>query len=350
MNADGDDTLREVLVAYGLEIQTAARASSGLINQTWIVQTAAGERYVAQRLHPIFPPAVNDTIQFATRCLDERNVRTPHLAMTLEGGHHVSLDGAVWRVLTFVSGASYDVVPDVHHAFEAGSMLARFHGAFVGRKDTGSLPQSRTHDLSRHLDSLRDALDDCSAHDDFASAAALAHEIFAFAETLPHATETPARVVHGDPKISNVLFDPEGRAMCLVDLDTIGRMALPWELGDAFRSWCNPRGENTKDTVFSLELFGAALAGYAEIARDFITSREIDVIVPAIETIYTELAARFCADALKEAYFAWDSARFPSRTAHNLVRARGQLNAARDFAMKQQRATDLVRRVFAAGA
>ena len=42
------------------------------------------------------------------------------------------------------------------------------------------------------------------------------------------------------------------------------------------------------------------------------------------EWISLELAARFAADALRENYFGWDPTRFPSRGAHNLVRARGQ--------------------------
>jgi hypothetical protein len=123
-------------------------------------------------------------------------------------------------------------------------------------------------------------------------------------------------------------------------------MALVWELGDAFRSWCNPAGEDTEKTEFSLEIFAAAVAGYAGIAGRFIDDEEVAGIVPAIETIYTELAARFCADALLEDYFAWDPERFSTRTEHNLVRARGQLNAAKDLVSKREEADRIVDRLF----
>ena len=74
--------------------------------------------------------------------------------------------------------------------------------------------------------------------------------------------------MHGDPKINNLLFDAAtGRALCFIDLDTLGRMPLPLELGDAFRSWCNPAGEDNRQSAFALDLFAAAVDGYAAGAR-----------------------------------------------------------------------------------
>ena len=42
-------------------------------------------------------------------------------------------------------------------------------------------------------------------------------------------------------------------------------------------------------------------------------------------TITVELAARFCADALRESYFGWNRARYESASAHNQARVHGQL-------------------------
>ena len=49
----------------------------------------------------------------------------------------------------------------------------------------------------------------------------------------------------------------------------------------------------------------------------------------SLETVSLELASRFAADAILDSYFGWDATRFPSRRAHNLVRARGQFSLAR---------------------
>ena len=349
MTADSDRAMEEILVAYGLQLKTAEPVARGLINRTWIITTLLGERYVLQRLHPVFPVEVNDRIQFVTACLQEQGICTPRLVVTRSGENHVAISGAIWRVLTYVSGASFDVVPNVHHAFAAGGVLACFHGAFVDREGLNVLPSSTTHDISRHLEGLRAALREHSRHDDHARIAIVAQEIFAAARSLPNVFEGTPRVVHGDPKISNILFDDNGGAVCLIDLDTVGLMALVWELGDAFRSWCNPQGEDTESAEFSLGLFSAALAGYAAKSRCAIDPQEVAGIVAATETIYTELAARFCTDALRETYFAWDPVRFRTHAEHNLVRARGQLNAARDLASKRQEALCIVQRAFAPG-
>ena len=148
--------------------------------------------------------------------------------------------------------------------------------------------------------------------------------------------------MHGDPKISNLLFAADGGGICLVDLDTLARGPLVPELGDAFRSWCNPGPEDAPEAAFSLPFFAAALAGYATHARAFITAPERSAIVEGTLAIYLELAARFAADALNEAYFGWSPERFASRGDHNLARARNQLAAARDLAGQRTAAEAVV--------
>jgi hypothetical protein len=123
-------------------------------------------------------------------------------------------------------------------------------------------------------------------------------------------------------------------------------MPLPLELGDAFRSWCNPRGEDDQSSAFSLELFRGAIEGYAAGAAGWITPAEYSAIVPATLTIYVELAARFCADALNESYFGWDAGRYPSRSVHNQLRAASQLAAARSLLDVRGAAEEVVRSVF----
>jgi len=103
-------------------------------------------------------------------------------------------------------------------------------------------------------------------------------------------------------------------------------------LGDALRSWCNPAGEDRRSGVFSPELFAGALRGYLAATSGWIKPAEQAAILPATLTIIVELAARFCADALNESYFGWDSERYASRSEHNQVRAAGQLALARSCA------------------
>ena len=141
------------------------------------------------------------------------------------------------------------------------------------------------------------------------------------------------RVIHGDPKISNILFDTKGQARAIIDLDTCNRRPLLVELGDAFRSWCGGAEDNPRNT-FSLPIFRTAWAGYKKGAGNMMTKRELQYVPKAIGTITLELAARFLADYFDDNYFGWDSSRYPSRRAHNLARALGQIAEFRDYQKK----------------
>jgi Ser/Thr protein kinase RdoA (MazF antagonist) len=173
-------------------------------------------------------------------------------------------------------------------------------------------------------------------HPAFAEVLPVAEAILAGLDAAPRLPVLPLRIVHGDPKLNNVVFSPEGVALCLIDLDTLGRLSVPVELGDAFRSWCNPPGEDRLDASFDLERFRAGLTGYAALGRDLLGTNERLAIPGAVEVITLELAARFCADALAESYFAWNAERFASAAAHNLHRAKSQLALARSIAEQRR--------------
>jgi hypothetical protein len=77
--------------------------------------------------------------------------------------------------------------------------------------------------------------------------------------------------------------------------------------------------------VFDLAIFGEAIRGFRAAADALVSRDERASIVTGLETVCVELAARFAVDLFDDSYFGWDASRFPSRRAHNLVRARGQL-------------------------
>ncbi|MGR9090831.1 MAG: phosphotransferase enzyme family protein [Gammaproteobacteria bacterium] len=342
-----DSLLAGVLADYGFTLHSARRAGHGLINATWVVRDPAGATAVLQRLHPIIDDGVNARINAVADCLVAQGLRCPRVIASCDGELSVTREQARWRLLTYIEGMAHDTLSSPRLAAEAGAMLGRFHLALRDPGLLPDLPASTVHGLNRHVQRLRRALEQHRDHREFARIEALAEPLLEAAVSAPAVPATPLRIVHGDPKISNFLFDREERAVCLVDLDTIGAMPLVFELGDAFRSWCNPAGEDTVVTTFSLPLLRAAVDGYASTARSFIEPDEVRGIVPAIEAIYIELAARFCTDALEEAYFAWDPARFDSHCEHNLVRAGGQLHAAHTLAAVRDEASQIVMDAFA---
>lgn len=342
----GLESPESALSAWALGTVRLAPLGSGLINRTWLV-TAGPGRYVLQQVNPIFPGAVNGDIDVVTRHLRAKGLVSPALRPTAGGQLWVDAPGGAWRLMTHVDGISHDRLASPAQAEEAGRYLASFHAALADLRHAFSSPRAGVHDTPRHLAVLRQALVDHADHRDIGDIRPLAEDILALAADLPAIPAQPPRVVHGDPKVNNLLFDEAtGRAVCLIDLDTLGHMPLHLELGDAFRSWCNPKGEDSARSAFSLDLFAAAVRGYAGGARSWVTAGEVAALVPGTLTIYVELAARFCADALRECYFGWDPGRYPTRSVHNRVRAASQITAARALWAVRAEAEAAVRNAF----
>ncbi|MBI4820628.1 MAG: aminoglycoside phosphotransferase family protein [Deltaproteobacteria bacterium] len=345
-----DPALDPVLSAFGVSPDRVEKVPTGLINATYRIQRGP-EVWALQRVNGIFSPLVHEDIDSVTQHLAQKGVTTPRLRPALDGKLWIERTdephAGVWRMLTWIDGRNIDKLADPAEAREAGVMLGRFHAALGDLEWSFRARRLGVHDTPRHLTALRSALEAHSAHRLHAQVAALAQTLFDSIATLPPLQGLPERVVHGDPKITNIMFSHSGpRAIALVDLDTVAPMPLPLELGDAFRSWCNPAGEDATRVSFDLDLFQPAIEGYAQATRGLLEPHEVAAIAPAIGTIMLELSARFAADALQESYFGWNPNRYATRGDHNLLRARGQLALGLDFLAKRPDADAITRRIY----
>lgn len=138
--------------------------------------------------------------------------------------------------------------------------------------------------------------------------------------------------IHGDTKVENFLFSSStGKAIALVDLDTI--MPHTWlsDWGDMVRSLCNIAGERVPETrrvKVNLGVFEALARGYLSAVRGA-TEAELALMVAAPRILAVELGMRFLADYLRgDTYFrlAADDPKIL-----NATRANVQLTLARRF-------------------
>lgn len=339
------EQVRKVLAAYAVNPVQIRTVDTGLINRTFRVTCENSHDYILQEVNKRFPPAVNLDIDVVTRHLEKSGLLTPRLLPDRDGMVYRREQGRTWRLFTHISGNIHERLGQPDMAGAAGAMLGRMHAALaqLNYKLQASLPPA--HDLSRHALHLKNTLVDRGNHTRFATLKPLGETILARMAQLPALPVVPARMVHGDPKISNFIFTEDNREVkCMVDFDTLNTMPVYLELGDALRSWCNPSGEDTPDGHFSMAHCRAALEGYARSARGLLTHEEWSAIPAATLMIYLELAARFCADALNEDYFSWDPGRFESHSEHSEIRARGQLNAASSLQEQYAAMTEAVNR------
>ena len=302
---------------------------NGLINRTYFVGEPV--RAVLQWVNPIFHPTLQLDIDAVTRHLEARGLLTPRLVPTGDGDLWVDDDSrGAWRLLTFVPGTTIHQVDSPARAAAAGKLVGRFHEALADFAYFPKAPQRNIHDTVARMGELRTALEKADGHPFEGPARALGAEILDGFANWDGELELPTRICHGDLKISNLRFDLDGdEGLCLLDFDTIAPMALAVEMGDAWRSWCNPAGESNPDAVrFDLPIFEAStrawLAAFPEITR-----RERASLAAGTERICWELAARFCADVVNNSYFLESRDQWPRPGEHNLVRATGQRNLAR---------------------
>lgn len=322
-----DAVIQRALGAYsGLSSAAAvAQFSGGLINQSFSV-SEGGVEYVLQRVNAIFRPEIHENIAAVTAHLTQKGVLTPKLLLTHEGKRFVDLgpEGR-WRLMTRLPGRSFDTCASPAMACSAGALVAKFHSALADLDHDFQALGFPFHDTHEHLAQLKVAVSRHREHPHYSDVTRLAAEIAAEFDDSHDFRRLPTRPIHGDLKFNNILFVDQ-EASALIDLDSLCQLPLAYDLGDAWRSWCNRAGEDCSEADFDIEIFAAAAEGYLAAASLELSVEERESLVVALEAISLELAARFAADALEESYFGWDPKRFGSAGDHNLLRARGQFS------------------------
>jgi Ser/Thr protein kinase RdoA (MazF antagonist) len=131
-----------------------------------------------------------------------------------------------------------------------------------------------------------------------------------------------ARPTHNDTKLNNILFDNNGRALCLVDLDTVMQGYVHFDYGDALRTMANTALEDEKDLSqvhFNREVYDTFTRGYLSETGKFLSPVEISLLPYAPVYMTFIIGLRFLTDHLKgDVYF------HVHHTGHNLERARVQ--------------------------
>ena len=236
-------------------------------------------------------------------------------------------EGNFWRAISFVQGTrSYETIKDSKIAYEVGYALGTFQ-YLISDLPTSQLADTLEgfHILPRYLQDFDQALsrNGHKSHAEVNYGLTFVEQRRNFAPVLEQAREQgrlPLRPVHGDPKVNNVMIEvTSGRAVSLVDLDTVKPGLIHYDIGDCMRSGCNRLGEETEDweaVCFDPEIGAAILEGYLSQAHHFLTAADYEYLFDSIRLLSFELGVRFFTDYLAgNVYF---KVRHPQ---HNLQRA-----------------------------
>ena len=258
--------------------------------------------------------------------------------------------GGYYRLYPFIdSSVTIDVVHTPAEAFEAARQFGGFTRMLAG------FPVARLHetlpafhDLSLRYRDFGEALEN-GLPDRIHKAAQLIdylkaqHPLVTEYGNIRSNPGFKLRVTHHDTKISNVLFNRQGKGICVIDLDTVMPGYFISDVGDMLRTYLSPVSEEEQD--FSLirirqPYFRAIVEGYLEEMSDELTATEIDAFVYAGAFLMYMQALRFITDYIRgDVYYG---SRYEG---HNYIRAVNQTTLLQRYTTQSAELQDIVREV-----
>lgn len=328
----------QALIHFGINAsEKVAPLTVGLIHATYYVQ-AAGQEYVLQLLHPkLADPSLTADYLAITDHLARKGLVSQRVIRTVSSTLNLQDDDSSdrrWRLLTFVPGKILETVRTPAQARAAGAAVGSWHAALKDFKyQFKSALAFHPYDTPKFLRDFKRVLRDYAKSELLRPVRADAEYILKKMPRIMLPAGLPKRVVHGDLKITNFVFDERGREVrAIIDLDTGARFSPLLELGDAMRSWCGRREDDPKNK-FNLAVYRAAVAGYLATGPE-LSAREQKLLPQAVLQIILGQALRFLKDYFEDNYFGWDTKKYSSRRAANLARYRGQLALFKDAEKK----------------
>ena len=348
--------LKNILRQFAVEV-SAEPYGNGHINDTYCVESP---RYILQRINTnIFknPDELMENIENVTAFLGKKITagggdpkrETLTVIKTVDGKNYYRYDDDnVFRMYLFVENTkSIENSKTPEDLYEAGVGFGHFQ-KMLADYPAGTLHESIKdfHHTPKRVEALREAI----RQDRAGRAASVKAEIdFAleqavWADTVIKGIEAgriPLRVTHNDTKINNILFDQEnGKAVCVIDLDTVMPGSMLYDFGDALRMGGSTAAEDETDLAkvwFNVTAFEAFAKGYLSEMKDALTKDEIELLPFSVKLLTYECGIRFLTDYLNgDTYFKIH------REHHNLDRARNQFKLVADISGKEESMGEMI--------
>ena len=327
---------------------------SGHINETYLVTTDTGARYILQWINQFVFPNVDALMSnmsaisaFLHSHQGERMAMISYID-TLDGhSYYDDGNGGCWRIYRFVDNSvCHQSAESRQDFYESARAFGGFQYALrdfpaqqlqetiVNFHNTvdrfAKFRASVQADCCGRLGQVRREVDFALAREDRAC------ELHRMRER----GLLPVRATHNDTKINNVLMDKDsGRALCVIDLDTVMPGLAAYDFGDAIRFGASTAAEDERDlskVSLDLGLFEAFTKGFLE-ACPSLTEAEKAVLSKGAYAMTLECGMRFLTDYLDgDRYFSTD------RPAQNLDRCRTQFKLIEDMEQKWDQMESIV--------
>ena len=340
------------------EVLSINPIDSGLINKTYIVEhvyNGKKNKFILQCLSDIFEShqilirnhnLVTDHIRGKINNsyfdFDLKRWQSPNLIRCQANSLFTfTFESNVWRAMRYIDKSfSLDRLEDGRMAYQIGIGLAKFH-SICSDIDCCKFENSikNFHNTKYYLDKYIRTLRDYNFINldqkvnkrikDLINCLSNHIGLVDFLLTSLSKKTIDRNIIHGDPKLSNFLFDINYKyVVSLIDLDTVSSGYFLTDLSDCIRSICNLAGEdpeNKENVFFDMKTCKYFLKGYFSIfMKD--KNYSFGLLPEFIYLIIFELTIRFFTDfLLSNMYF-----KIKYET-HNLYRAEIQYRLLSSF-------------------
>lgn len=352
-----DTYLKEVTDAFFPEgrILECIPYGNGHINDTYrlvLENPQETKRYILQRMNrKVFlkPVELMENIQGVTSWLRKKiqenggdpERETLNLVLTYEGRpYYLDSKGEYWRAYLYIEGTScYDAVKDETDFYQSAVAFGNFQRLLA------DYPAETLHETIRDFHNTEDRLKKFrkAVEEDCCGRAGNVQEEIRFVldrEELASVLcnmqaegKMPLRVTHNDTKLNNIMIDDAtGKAICVIDLDTVMPGLAVNDFGDSIRFGASTGAEDEQDldkVSCNLRLYEVYVRGFIEGCGGALTENEINALPLGAILMTFECGMRFLTDYLEgDHYFKIH------REGHNLDRCRTQFKLVKDMEEK----------------
>ena len=362
-----DEHLRSIMQNYPItgDLTEAIPYGSGHINDTYRLtyqEDGRERRYILQRMNKsIFtkPVELMENIVGVTEWLKKKIIEqggdpereTLNVISANDGKpYFVDEAGDYWRVYTFIEKACcYDAVENENDFYQSAVAFGHF------QRMLADYPAETLHETIEgfHDTKARFAVFKKAVADDICGRAASVQKEIQF--VLDHEEtanilgqmqaegKLPLRVTHNDTKLNNIMLDEKtGKAICVIDLDTVMPGLAINDFGDSIRFGASTGAEDEVDLSkieCDMHLFEVYTKGFIEGCAGSLTDTEIEMLPMGAKVMTYECGMRFLTD-----YLVGDTYFKIHREGHNLDRCRTQFKLVSDMEKKWDTMAEIVRK------
>lgn len=283
---------------------------SGLIHRTFFLQHPEGDFILQKINHHVFknPLDLMENIQTVSQHLEKE--KYPKVILKIKK----TLDGNVllqtsqneyWRIFDFIKDTQEFTHPASEtQVYQTGKSFGEFLTYLKDlpvEKIKPSIPNF--HNTRMRFENLEKAIQ----RDEYKRVHLAKKEIeeirqWYFLIEEFEALDAPIRIVHADPKISNLLFDKNKKVKAVIDWDTIMPGYIIHDFGDLVRTMACEVGEESTDfekAKISIPYLEMLKKGFLETTDSWLSKVEKGNLMLGAKVIIYEQAIRFLTDFLE---------------------------------------------------